>query len=135
MNGRAPLFAEHSDEAQAPTILGDPNHVVLCAGGLAGLSRLVEADRKGEPRPTIIVLRPNSPLVGLGRLAPDLVALLERAERVDTYGFPPDPAFHRLLSQMRRRDEDDEENLTSTSDHDLPDSDPASGYDPTKKSG
>ena len=94
-------FAEHSDEACAPVLLGDPSHVVLCAGGIAALKRLTELERNQASPPTVIVLRPNSPLVGLDRLGPELRDQIAKAREVTFAGFQPDAMFLRLLDQIR----------------------------------
>lgn len=127
-SGGTPRIAEHSDEAFAPILHGDPNHVVLCAGGVAALKRLADADRRGEPPPTVIVLRPDSPVIGLDRLGPNLKAAIAQAARVDSYGFTPDSSYRWLLAKIRGESDPTPTNADNVAEHD-----PPSTYDPTKQ--
>lgn len=58
-------------------------------------------ERSQATPPTVIVLRPNSPLVGLDRLGPELRDQIANAGQVTFAGFQPDAMFLRFLDQIR----------------------------------
>ena len=105
--------------------------MVLCAGGIAALKRLTELEGSQAIPPTVIVLRPNSPLVGLDRLGPELRDQIANAKEVTFAGFQPDAMFLHLLDQIRGVPPEDTDDSTLV-DYDLANEETAA-LDPYKK--